>query len=135
MNKAFFDSNIIVYLFDLDDKEKNAKASLVIDSTEPIISLQVLREFANVSIKKLHSDYDVVSDRIGFLHKNLDVRDENIDLIKKALKIWNKYKYGLYDSLIIASATLAKCDVLYSEDLQDGQEIEGMRIVNPFGCA
>jgi len=129
---AFFDSNIIIYLFDLDDKRKNARAKEIIDKYNPVISLQVLREFSNISIKKLGCDCDVVSNRIDFLCENLVVQDENATLIKKALSVQKRYKYTFYDSLIIASAIEAKCNILFSEDMQDGQVIEGMRIINPF---
>jgi predicted nucleic acid-binding protein len=53
-------------------------------------------------------------------------------LYAKAIDLQGRYKYGFYDSLIIAAALEANCNVLYSEDLQDGQVIDGLVIKNPF---
>jgi predicted nucleic acid-binding protein len=53
-------------------------------------------------------------------------------LYERALDLQTRYRYGFYDSLIIAAALDAGCTRLYSEDLQDGQRIEGLTIKNPF---
>jgi predicted nucleic acid-binding protein len=53
-------------------------------------------------------------------------------LYRRALDLQARYRYGFYDSLIIAAALDAGCTLLYSEDLQDGQRIEGLTIRNPF---
>jgi len=50
----------------------------------------------------------------------------------EALRISAKHKFAWYDSLIVAAALEGGCDVLYSEELQHGREIEGLRIENPF---
>jgi predicted nucleic acid-binding protein len=55
-------------------------------------------------------------------------------LYERALDVQARYRYGLYDSLIIASALVAGCTRLYSEDLQHGQRIEGLTIENPFAA-
>jgi predicted nucleic acid-binding protein len=53
--------------------------------------------------------------------------------VDKALSVANQYKYSYWDSLIIASALENKCKILYTEDMQDGQIIEGkLKIENPF---
>jgi predicted nucleic acid-binding protein len=52
--------------------------------------------------------------------------------LTKASKIRGRHSFSFWDSLIVASAILAGVDVLYSEDMQDGFEIENVRIVNPF---
>ena len=52
---------------------------------------------------------------------------------EKAVGIAERYDYRIYDSLIVASALEAKCELLYSEDLQDRQVVDGrLRIRNPF---
>ena len=55
-----------------------------------------------------------------------------VDLHEAARKIAEKHNYGIYDGVVIAAAMEAGCSVLYSEDLQDGQRIEGLTIRNPF---
>ena len=56
----------------------------------------------------------------------------SLALYERTLDVQARYQYGFYDSLIIASALSAGCDRLYSEDLHDGQIIEGLTIENPF---
>ena len=58
----------------------------------------------------------------------------SIRLYGKSLDIHARYRFGFYDSLIVASAVEAGCNRLYTEDLQHGQRIEGVTIVNPFGA-
>jgi predicted nucleic acid-binding protein len=55
-----------------------------------------------------------------------------VDVHERALAIAQRYGYHLWDALIIAAALEARCDTLYSEDLRDGQKIDGLRIHNPF---
>ena len=56
----------------------------------------------------------------------------SLSLYRRALDLQTRYRYGFYDSLVIAAALDAGCTRLYSEDLQDGQRIEGLTIKNPF---
>lgn len=53
-------------------------------------------------------------------------------LVRRAIAVREKCLFSWYDSLIVAAALEARCEVLYTEDLQHGQRIEGLRIVNPF---
>ena len=55
-------------------------------------------------------------------------------LYERALDIHVRYRFSFYDALIIASALAAGCTRLYSEDLQHGQQIEGLTITNPFSA-
>jgi predicted nucleic acid-binding protein len=54
------------------------------------------------------------------------------DLYRSCLNLQERYRYSFYDSLILAAALSSGCDRLYTEDLQHGQRIEGLTIVNPF---
>jgi len=55
-----------------------------------------------------------------------------IEIHENAVRISQRYRYHIYDSLVIAAALQARCSVLYSEDMQHGQTIDTVRIVNPF---
>ena len=52
--------------------------------------------------------------------------------LARAWEIAIRYRFHIYDATLVASALSAGCDVLYTEDLQHGQTVEGLRIVNPF---
>ena len=53
-------------------------------------------------------------------------------LYGEALRLVSRYRMGWYDSLIVAAALEGSCQILYSEDFQDGRNIEGLKIENPF---
>jgi predicted nucleic acid-binding protein len=55
-----------------------------------------------------------------------------LPLYQRALDLQTRYRYAFYDSLIVAAALTAGCSRLYTEDMQHGQQIEGLRIENPF---
>ncbi len=56
----------------------------------------------------------------------------NKELFIKGITLQKRWKYSFYDSLIIAAALKANCNILYSEDLQHGQVIDDLKIINPF---
>ena len=130
--KAFFDTNILVYVVGHKDKRTDtAEALLAAGGT---ISVQVLNELANVSRKKLRMSWDEIDEALAAVRvlcpSPLPLTTDTHDAGRR---IAAKYGYSMFDSLIAASALEAECDTLYSEDLQDGQTIEGrVTIRNPF---
>jgi predicted nucleic acid-binding protein len=56
----------------------------------------------------------------------------DFDVTRRAWSIQDRYGYGWWDSMLLASATLAKCEAFLSEDMQHEQEIDGMTIISPF---
>ena len=129
--KIFVDSNVILYLFtDAEDKKYKAYDILV---NSPTISIQVLNEVSNILFKKYELTGKEIKEHIEFLLDFVNVSLITISTINLALDLKDKYKYSYYDSLIIATAIENNCSILYTEDLQDGQVIEGkLKIINPF---
>jgi predicted nucleic acid-binding protein len=130
--KAFFDTNILVYVVGHKDKRTNtAEALLAAGGT---ISVQVLNELANVYRKKLRMSWDEIDEALAAVRVLCAAPlPLTIDTHDAGRRIAAKYGYSIFDGLIAASALEAECDTLYSEDLQDGQLIEGrLTIRNPF---
>jgi predicted nucleic acid-binding protein len=131
MSRAFFDSNLVVYAFS-DDPRAAAAERLLAEGGH--ISVQVLNEFVNVARRKLGFDWaeiDVALDAIRKLVRAVHPID--LETHARALTLAQRYGFAFYDALIVSSALKAKCDMLYSEDMQDGLEVEGsLRITNPF---
>ena len=131
---AFCDTNILLYRFMDDPKSYISKALM----TEPFaISVQVLNEFANVARRKLRVDWDEINTRL-ILVRALASLIYPITLENHALGLHlaERYQLAVHDSMIVASALLAGCDTLYSEDMQHGMVIEGrLTICNPFVAA
>lgn len=135
-NKVFFDSNIFVYTMDDNDPRKKMIATNLIkdyeNSDKVVISTQNLQEFYNVSTKKLHIEKNIAKSAVDYLSKSFPVVQVSIPIILKAIDIQIKYQLGFYDSLILSTASFENCVVCYSEDLSDGQIVDGVKVVNPF---
>ena len=126
----FADTNIVVYAFGTDAKSETALSAL----DGAIVSVQVLNEFSNVCLRKLHYDEATLGGLIADIRdkvtKVVALTEDTHDL---ARKIVFRYKHNFYDSVLIASALLAECVTLYSEDMQHGLIIEDrLTIINPF---
>ena len=131
VKKSFADTNVIVYLIS-SDKVKSARAEKILEQ-KPRISVQVLNEFTNVARKKLKLSWD----KISLIMERLDILCKIEPLTKetneKARYIAEKYNLSFYDSVIVSSALLSGCEILYSEDMHSGMKIEKtLKIVNPF---
>jgi predicted nucleic acid-binding protein len=130
--KAFFDTNILVYaIVENDPRKISARELLAVGGT---ISVQVLNEFVSVVRRRVKMPWDDVRATMQWI---LLLCPEAITVTLKtherAVGIAERYGYRIYDSLIVASALEAKCTILYSEDMQDGQVIDKhLTIRNPF---
>ncbi len=138
MSVDFIDSNIFVYLFDETAMEKQRIAEeLVMSSLETgsaCISFQVIQETLNVITRKIASPATPADARRFLDHVLLPLWRvaPSHALYHRCLDVMARYGYGFYDSLILAAALDAGCTRVFSEDMQDGQQIQGLTIKNPF---
>lgn len=129
--KPFFDTNVILYAFGKDDPRSLVAETLLWQGGT--VSVQVLNEFVAVSRRKLNRTWKEV-------HRALDILGVfcpepvplTIETHERAVQIAERYSYSIFDSLIIAAALHATASMVYSEDMQDGQVIDGLTIRNPF---
>jgi predicted nucleic acid-binding protein len=137
-DKFFIDTNIFVYCFDDRQPDKKVRAlALISDALQTgngIISWQVMQEFLNVSTRKFQvplkpEDAKVYLQKV--LHPLCHVFPD-LDLYGTALDVLKETNYSFYDSLIIAGALRGGCVILYSEDLNPGHQVDGVKVVNPF---
>jgi predicted nucleic acid-binding protein len=130
-DKVFLDTSVLVYAI-LNDEIRGSIAEELL-AAGGHISVQVLNELAAVSRRKIKLSWaeiaEVTANIRALCNPPLPLTAETHD---KAVEVANRYSYNIYDSLIIASALEAGCDLLYSEDMQDGQRIASLRIRNPF---
>jgi len=134
-DKVFLDTNILIYCYSVDEKNKQEKALNLVDkySENSIISTQVISELSNILFKKFKLSSIEIERTILEIDNYIDIVNFSMTTQIKALKIKDKYKLQFYDSLIIATAIENQCTVLYSEDMQDGLLIDDiLTIVNPF---
>jgi predicted nucleic acid-binding protein len=132
----FLDTNILVYSVSRDPAEagKRAQAVALLDRDEGALSVQVLQEFyvqATRSSRPHTLSHDIA---VGFIATwaRFRVQDMTLSILSGALEIRERYRYAYWDCAVIAAARALGCGELYSEDMQHGQEIDGVVIVNPF---
>lgn len=83
--------------------------------------------------KKFKLDWVHIEQALDELTENFIIFINHPPTVKRACAIGSRYGYAFYDSLIIASALEAGCEILYSEDLQHMQVIDHkLQIINPF---
>lgn len=134
--KGFVDTNVIVYAFGSKmetgpDPRIQIAQQIMIDGAA--ISVQVLNEFVDVCRRKVKLKWDQIEAALEIV-KELCGPPVAItaELHESALRISKHHGFRIYDSLIVAAAADAGCSKIFSEDLQHGQIIEGLRIENPF---
>lgn len=136
--RYFLDTNVLVYCFDAREPAKQKKARQLVEQAltdrQGLISYQVVQELLNVATRRFvvplsGSDARILLDRV--LGPLCEVH-ASLELYRRALEVAERWRFAFYDALVVAGALAAGCRTLYSEDLQDGQKVEGMTIVNPF---
>lgn len=136
VKRVFVDTNIFVYA-KLRTPQTSAKYRRAVQLLETlsdpvVVSVQVLNEFSSVLLKHKVDDA-TIWDAVQAIAANSKVTSLNWTTVERAWEIKRRYQLAYWDSLIVSSALEAMCTVLYSEDLQHRQVIEGvLHIVNPF---
>lgn len=132
-DNVFLDSNILVYSYSNSEIDKQNIARKLITENNSFISTQVLQELCNIVTRKFKFSYKQAAIAIEECCQNNKLHINTQNTILQACQIADRYGFSFYDSLIITAAIESNCTVLYSEDLQDGQVIDGkLRVKNPF---
>ena len=136
--RSFFDTNLLVYADAADEPARQALAIQLIKTHRAegtaVLSTQVLQEFVNVALRKLKLPVPLIRERLS-LYAGFDLVPATPEIIEGALALHALRGTSFYDALILQAAIVSGCSVLYSEDLQDGALIGGVKIVNPFVTA
>jgi predicted nucleic acid-binding protein len=135
VERSFFDTNILVYT---DDPNSAQKASIATDLIEQhllagtaVLSTQVLQEYFVVTTRKIGTEPPIARRKIE-LFSRMGVVQVDAALILAAIDLQQRHPLSFWDALILQAASASGCAVLYSEDMQDGGIIAGVRVVNPF---
>jgi predicted nucleic acid-binding protein len=134
---VFVDTNVLVYARDASEPEKQPRAQAWMDwlwsQQSGRVSTQVLQEYYQTVTRKLKPGLDPQAARA-------DVRDLTawnpitIDhsLLERAWKLEDHFRFSWWDSLILAAACQAECNIVLTEDMASGQRVDTVEIVNPF---
>jgi predicted nucleic acid-binding protein len=135
--KCFVDTNILMYAHDASTGAKHKRARALVEdlwqSRTGVVSTQVLQELA-VNLRKKakraldpKATRDVVADYLTW-----HVVVNNGESILEALDLESRYRVSFWDALVLQAAEASGAEILYSEDLSDGQRYGSVRVVNPF---
>lgn len=133
--RSFFDTNILIYT---DDRAAPAKQRSALELVAEhrlagtgVVSLQVLQEYFVTVTRKLHVEAQIARRKVELLAE-FDVAVLGLPDILAAIDLHRLHQFSFWDALILRAAQRTGCSVLYSEDLQQEREVDGVRIVNPF---
>jgi predicted nucleic acid-binding protein len=141
--RVFLDTNIFVYAVDAQSATpvSGAKAAIAddlirgaLESQNAWISYQVIQEFFNVALRKFTVPMPVEYARryLSTVFRSFGVVHSSFGLFSEATEICSRYRLSWYDSIILAAAAEAGCEVIYTEDLQHGSKVNGVLVENPF---
>ncbi|HJW78649.1 MAG: PIN domain-containing protein [Microvirga sp.] len=129
--KPFFDTNVLVYAFLSTDPRHGTARTLAAGGG--VFSVQVANEFVDVARRKMRWEWDDVVAMLAafraWFGTPVPLTHETHVL---ALEVARRRGLRIYDALVLSAAKQAGCRILYTEDLQDGQTIEGVLVRNPF---
>ena len=129
--ETFFDTNVLLYLLSEDAVKADRAEELLANGG--VISVQVLNEFAAVTSRKLGMSWREIRDVLLPIRSVCEIEPITVETHDRAVELAERFGLSFYDAMIVASALVAGCKTLYSEDLQDGQVIDRqLRIRNPF---
>jgi len=135
MSKVFIDTNILIYSMDEFDLAKREKCRFLLKSAikefKGVISTQIMQEFYVTATKKLAADPLLMKDVLHSFEQ-FEIVTVNPAIIYDAIDCGIINRISFWDSLIVVSAEIAHCGILWTEDLNHGQSIRGVRIENPL---
>ena len=135
MRTAFFDTNIIVYTDDTAAPAKQARAlSLFAEHWKheaSVVSLQVMQEYFSAATRKLGVTAETAQRKVELMARGRVVQFTGRDVIS-AIELHRLNRLSFWDAMIVHAARIANVSVLYSEDMQHGAILGGVRVENPF---
>jgi len=134
---VFFDTNVLAYADDASSPEKQNRAIALLGEHlrrgTAVVSLQVLQEYFVVATRKLGVAPETAQRKVEILARARVVRFEPGDVIA-AIELHRLARISFWDALIVHAARSAGAQALYSEDLQPGAVLGGVRVVDPFAA-
>ena len=123
---VFIDTNVLIYAHDLDSGEKHKAAAKLLlgawnEEVRPVISVQVLQELVVNLLRKVDDADEAIQTMIDYSVRR--VIDAGTALVICATEVMRRFTLSWWNSMIVAAAEKADADILWTEDLNDGQQL------------
>lgn len=129
-DKTFFDTSVLLYLLSAETSKADCAERLL--AAGGVVSVQVLSEFTSVGRRKLDMSWDEIAETVRTIRELCRVEPLTEDTYDAAVQLASQHALSWYDAMIVAAAQLAKCSVLYTEDMRSGLALDQLKLVNPF---
>lgn len=132
--EAFVDTNILVYAIEGSENNKPQRARELLRRPDLALSIQVLNEFYSTVTSPRRQQPLTHAETVAWLKiwKRFPVQDLTLRIHEDGVIDRDRYRIGIYDAMIVAAARVLGCRIIFSEDLNDGQNYGGVVAVNPF---
>ncbi|MGR9052621.1 MAG: PIN domain-containing protein [Gammaproteobacteria bacterium] len=129
--KPFFDTDILLYLMSEDTDKANRAEQLVLIGGS--INVQVLNEFTALAERTLNMSHAEIRDILRTIRNLCDISPITVEIHDQAMELGERLGLPVYDAMIISAALNAECNILFSETMQHGRQIDNrLAIINPF---
>ena len=136
MGARFVDTNVLLYAASRASEHavKRDRALEILTEPELAVSVQVLQEFYHQATRPTRPGRLTPAEALAFLEPVVSLRIQamTIDVFRAGVSISRRFRLSYWDGAILAAARACGCDAVYTEDLNDGQDYGGVRVVNPF---
>jgi len=133
--RSFIDTNVLIYAeaSDVPQKQRAALSLLksLYDDNAGVLSTQVLQEYCNVALKKLKLPPQYVRSQLD-MYEQFEVVQVTPSIIRAGLDLHQIRSVSFFDAIVLASAHAAGCNVIWTEDMNAGEVVNGVCISNPF---
>ena len=136
-NRQFVDTNVLVYAHDVTARDKHSRARALVEelwgTRQGCLSVQVLQEFFVTTTRKIPRPLEAsaaarIIDDLAHWHVHAPAAGD----VLAAIDIHQRTGASFWDAMILRSAKELDCQVLHTEDLNSGQEYDGIQVRNPF---
>ena len=130
------DTNILIYAVSADpaDAVKRARAYEILGEDSLAISVQILQEFYYQATRGRRPNRLSHQEALSFIDRfaEVPVQPVTTEVFHRATELCNRFRISYWDAAILAAAKMLGCDAVYSEDMSDQQDYDGVRVINPF---
>ena len=132
----FVDTNVLIYAVSAlsEDAYKRLRALEVLNASDLALSVQVLQEFHHQATRSTRRGALTQEHALRFIESlmRFPIQAVTLDVFRAGVAISQRFGLSYWDGAILAAAHTLGCDAVYSEDLSDDQDYDGLRVINPF---